>query len=90
MALDHFGRIHEPKRTDASGAWYKDYKYNYNSNGRSTYDHVFVNDLLGSRISITQQEYDDKNYTTPRRQVVVQVEATNSKGDIIQQDTLKI
>ena len=65
MALDHFGRIHEPKRTDASGAWYKDYKYKYNSNGRSTYDHVFVNDLLGSRISITQQEYDDKNYTTP-------------------------
>jgi len=24
-ALDHFGRIHEPKRQDASGAWYKDY-----------------------------------------------------------------
>ena len=25
QALDHFGRLHEPKRTDASGAWYKDY-----------------------------------------------------------------
>ena len=25
-AVDHFGRLHEPKRTDASGAWYKDYK----------------------------------------------------------------
>ena len=23
MAVNHFGRIHEPKRTSASGAWYK-------------------------------------------------------------------
>ena len=29
-AIDHFGRTHEPKRTDASGAWYKDYKYDHN------------------------------------------------------------
>jgi hypothetical protein len=93
MALDHFGRIHEPKRTDASGAWYKDHRYDRTSSGpynSANYHHYFVNDLLGQRISITQEEYDDKNYTTPRRQVVVQVEATNSKGDIIQQDTLKI
>ena len=27
MAVNHFGRIREPKRTDASGAWYKDYGY---------------------------------------------------------------
>jgi len=65
QAVNHFGRIHEPKRTSASGAWYKDYKYNYNINGRSTYDHVFVNDLLGERRPITQQQYDDKNLTTP-------------------------
>ena len=64
-AIDHFGRTHEPKRTASNGAWYKDYKYNYNSNGRSTYDHVFVNDLLGERISITQQQYDDTNLRTP-------------------------
>ena len=25
MAVDHFGRTREPKRTDASSAWYKDY-----------------------------------------------------------------
>ena len=64
-AIDHFGRIHEPKRTDASGAWYKDYKYNH-SNGRDThYDHYFINDLLGERRPITQQQYQDENYTTP-------------------------
>ena len=61
MALDRFGRIHEPKRQDASGAWYKDYKWSSGSN----YDHYFINDLLGERRPITQQQYDDKNLTTP-------------------------
>ena len=65
MAVNHFGRIHEPKRTDASGAWYKDYKYNH-SNGRDTnYDHYFVNDLLGQTITITEQQYNDTNLRTP-------------------------
>ena len=65
-ALDHFGRIHEPKRTMADSAWYKDYKYNYDHvNNRSNNTHYFVNDLLGQRISITQQQYQDENFTTP-------------------------
>ena len=64
-ALDHFGRTTEPKKVMCDQAWYKDYKYNYNINGRSTYDHCFVNDLLGQRISITEQQYDDKELTTP-------------------------
>jgi hypothetical protein len=67
MALDHFGRIHEPKRTDASGAWYKDYKYdrNQNYNSPNRYNHYFVNDLLGQRIPITEQQYDNKELTQP-------------------------
>ena len=64
-ALDHFGRTTEPKKVMCDQAWYKDYKYNYNINGRSTYDHCFVNDLLGQRISITEQQYQDKNIITP-------------------------
>ena len=65
MALDHFGRIHEPKRTGCDSAWYKDYRYNH-SNGRDTnYDHYFINDLLGQRIPITQEQYQDENLTTP-------------------------
>ena len=60
LALDHFGRIHEPKRTDASGAWYKDYTWR---NGN--HDHYFKNDLLGQRIPITEQQYQDENFTTP-------------------------
>jgi hypothetical protein len=65
MALDHFGRLREPKRLDCDNAWYKDYRYNH-SNGRDTnYDHYFINDLLGERRPITQQQYDDKNLTEP-------------------------
>ena len=90
LALDHFGRIHEPKRTDASGAWYKSSTYIGYTNDRTNYNHFFINDLLGERIPITEQQYNDENYTTPRRRFTVQVEATNSKGDIIQQDTIKI
>ena len=67
LALDHFGRIHEPKRTGCDSACYKDSKwqgYN-NDNNRTTYLHYFVNDLLGQRISITQQQYDDTDLVRP-------------------------
>ena len=69
-AVDHFGRIHEPKRTDASSAWYKDYTYdrNQNYNSPTRYNHFFINDLLGQRIPITQQQYDDQNLRTPPTQ----------------------
>ena len=61
MALDHFGRIHEPKRTGCDSAWYKDCKYNYNNGSNSNYDHYIVNDLLGQRIPITAQQYENCN-----------------------------
>ena len=60
-AIDHFGRIHEPKRRAADSAWYKDYLWR--SGGQ--YDHYFINDLLGERRPITQQQYDDTNLRTP-------------------------
>jgi hypothetical protein len=64
-ALDHFGRTYEPKRTDCDQAWYKDCKYlGWNdSNTDTRYAHYFVNDLLGEKISITQQQYQDDNFT---------------------------
>ncbi len=61
MAIDHYGRTHEPKRTAADSAWYKfrDWR-GYNNN-----TFYFVNDLLGERVAITEQQYDDQNLTTP-------------------------
>ena len=66
-AIDHFGRLHEPKRTAADSAWYKDSKYiGWNdSNTDVRYDHFFVNDLLGERRPITEQQYNDTNLITP-------------------------
>ena len=61
-AIDHFGRIHEPKRIAADSAWYKDYKWTGNHNN---YNHFFINDLLGERIPITQQQYDDQSLVRP-------------------------
>ena len=60
LALDHFGLIHEPKRTDASGAWYKYRDWRADEND----GYYFANDLLGERRSITQQQYNDENYQT--------------------------
>ena len=60
-AVDHFGRIHEPKRQDSNSAWYKDYKWISGGN----HQHYFINDLLGERRPITEQQYNDKNLTTP-------------------------
>ena len=60
-AIDHFGRTTEAKRTGCDSAWYKDYKYNYNNGNDSNYDHYIANDLLGRRIPITQQQYDNCN-----------------------------
>ena len=65
LALRHFGMIHEPKRTMADSAWYKDSKYlGYNNDG-ARYTHYFVNDLLGERKPITQAQYNDKNLVRP-------------------------
>jgi len=60
-AIDHFGRTHEPKRTTASNAWYK-YR---NWRGYDNNDYYFINDLLGQKIPITQQQYNDTELTQP-------------------------
>ena len=66
-AVDHFGRLREPKRVDYDNAWYKDYFYirgqDYNSPTR--YNHYLINDLLGQKILITEQQYQDQNFIKP-------------------------
>ena len=57
-ALNHFGRTTEPKRTECDNAWYKDRDWR---NDRFYY----VNDLLGQRIPITEEQYDNPNLVRP-------------------------
>ena len=59
QAIDHFGRITEPKRTECDNAWYKTYDWRNGTN------HYFVNDLLGERRPITQEQYRDENLVRP-------------------------
>ena len=54
-AVDHFGRLREPKRVDCDNAWYKDYTWRSMNN----HQHYIKNDLLGQKILITEQQYDN-------------------------------
>ena len=63
MAVNHFGRIHEPKRVGCDSAWYKDNQWNRTTNNYDQY--YFINDLLGERRPITQQQYNDKDLVRP-------------------------
>jgi len=54
-ALDHFGRITQPKKSLCDQAWYKDYKWISGGN----HQHYIKNDLLGKRIPISEQQYDN-------------------------------
>ena len=62
-ALNHFGRVTEPKKVMCDQAWYKDYRWNRIGTTRNDYNHYFVNDLLGQRIPITEQQYQDENFS---------------------------
>ena len=72
-AVDHFGRLREPKRVDCNNAWYKDYNYRGYCNEPNV--HYIQNDLLGQKISITEQQYD--NTTTEN---INQLVRQNSKS----------
>ena len=64
-ALDHFGRTTQPKKVLCDQAWYKEYSWRGVGDSRSI--HYLVNDLLGQRIPITEQQYDDKNIILPNQ-----------------------
>ena len=59
QGLDRFGRTTEAKYVMADSAWYKFRDW------RTDHGYYFVNDLLGERRPITEQQYQDNNYTSP-------------------------
>jgi hypothetical protein len=72
QAVEHFGRLREPKILTKESAWKKDYTYSYVQGGNGTYNHCFYNGLTNERIPITEQQYNDKGYTLERaRQNIV-------------------
>ena len=64
-AVDHFGRITEPKKLVPDNAWRKTYGDYDNTNNRWNY--VIENRLLGERRPITQEQYEDDSFTLNTR-----------------------
>ena len=66
-ALNHFGRVTEPKKVMCDQAWYKDFRFRHSDNNSSYYQHYLINDLLGQKILITETQFNDVNYTIDNR-----------------------
>ena len=62
-AIDHFGRLTEPKHLTEDNAWYKDYDYDWRATSNQQSNWRFVNSVTKEQRPITEQQYDDRNYT---------------------------
>ena len=60
-AINHFGRLHEPKHLTEENAWVKDYDYNWNDSTRSNWRSV--NKITNEHRPLTEEQYKDRNYT---------------------------
>ena len=61
QGLNHFGRTTEPKHLTEENAWVKDYDYNWRSETHSNWRSV--NKVTQEQRPITEQQYNDDNYT---------------------------
>ena len=66
-AIDHFGRITQPKVLTADNAWQKRYDWRPREDGG--YQHYLYNHLTDERRNITEQQYDNENTLTPNGQL---------------------
>jgi len=60
-AIDHFGRLTEPKHLTEENAWYKD--YDWRGSADQSHRHYFVNKITQERRPLTEAQYDDRSYT---------------------------
>ena len=62
-AIDHFGRLTEPKHLTEDNAWQK--TYDWNSNHDMIY--VYRNGITKEQRPLTESQYNDSNYTLNER-----------------------
>ena len=62
-AVDHFGRLTEPKHLTEDNAWHK--QYDWNSNDDQVY--VYRNTITKEQRPLTEEQYNDSNYTLNER-----------------------
>ena len=61
-AIDHFGRLTEPKHLTEDNAWIKDYDWRGGSDDRTNI-YYYLNKVTKERRTITEEQYNDSNYT---------------------------
>ena len=61
-AIDHFGRLTEPKHLTEDNAWRKGYDWRGGSDNR-THLYYFINQITDERRTITEEQYTDRDYT---------------------------
>jgi hypothetical protein len=59
-AIDHFGRLTEPKHLIEENAWHKDYDWRIDDRQNR---YFFVNAITKERRLLTEEQYEDRNYT---------------------------
>ena len=62
-AIDHFGRLTEPKHLTEDNAWVKDYDWRNNTLGTDNRYYYFVNKITKEQRSLTEEQYRDNDYT---------------------------
>jgi hypothetical protein len=60
QGLDHFGRTTEPKHLTEDNAWVKQYNWDRGYENRS---HVYLNKITKEQRPITEEQFEDINYT---------------------------
>ena len=64
-AIDHFGRLTEPKHLTEENAWVKDYNYQSGWNSERTY--IYLNKISKEQRPLTEAQYNDTSYTLNER-----------------------
>ena len=59
-AVDHFGRLTEPKHLTEENAWHKTYDWRIDDRQNR---YFFVNGITNERRLLTEEQYNDSNYT---------------------------
>ena len=61
-ALDYFGRITQPIVLQENNAWRKQYRWSWQQNDNQS-NHYFYNMCTGEERDITEQQFNDDDYT---------------------------
>ena len=64
-AIDHFGRLTEPKHLTEDNAWVKDYDWRNTTDDEHRY--YYLNKITREQRPLTKEQYDDNNYTLNER-----------------------